>query len=143
MARSNFVVVAVHVNGEMVLRMRGDIDIVSAPDFAFAAKAFTGSGMRVVLDFEEVTFMDSSGLNVIAVAGLELSSNGGSLSIRNASTNIVRTIEISGLAGYVKADSPPLSLAGAKEGTSAPCGDQAVSRPDPRRPSRARRQVGR
>jgi len=111
MARNDFSVVAAHVDGEMVLRLRGDLDTASAPDFTFAATAFTSSGMRIVLDFEEVTFLDSAGLTVISSAASELSGHGGSLSIRNAPASIDRILQISGLTGYLTADGSPTEAA--------------------------------
>ena len=50
---------------------------------------------------ERVSFIDSSGLNVLAGLSVKLRSLGGDLTLRNVPTSIRRTLEIAGLSHLV------------------------------------------
>lgn len=88
---------AVEADGEVILRVAGEIDMLSAPNFAAAAIGLGGNGKRVVFDLAGVTFMDSAGLSVLAGTMRRLDRIGGSLSLRNVPRQVRQILKISAL----------------------------------------------
>jgi anti-anti-sigma factor len=84
-------------DGEIVLSLFGQIDMLSAPNFAAAAIGVGGSDARVVFDMAGVTFMDSAGLSVVAGTMRRLERSGGSLCLRDVSRQVRQILRISGL----------------------------------------------
>lgn len=83
----------VHSNGSAVLVVRGEIDLASAPMFRSAIEQTMGLGPSVVADLAGVTFMDSSGLNVLVA----LNTQGVPICLRNPSPQVNRLLAITGL----------------------------------------------
>ncbi|MEP7204067.1 MAG: STAS domain-containing protein [Ilumatobacteraceae bacterium] len=107
MSDTEFHVETVHINGEIVLALAGEIDTLSAPNLGAAAVRFAGEGMRLVFDLGGVTFMDSAGLSVIAGTVRRLQREGGSLCIRNARDQVRRLLEMTAIDQYVTIDYTP------------------------------------
>ena len=75
--------------------LRGEIDLHTAPQIA---EISTERNERIVLDFREVTFIDSIG--VWAMVNLVQGSEGHTtLVIQNPSSNVKRTLDLIDLAG--------------------------------------------
>lgn len=119
-----------------VLRIQGDIDMVSVPDVQRAFEGVLRRGVtNVVLDLAEVAYADSSALSLIVWMDRQLAPRDGRLVLAGASRNVARVLELSGLVGLA----PTLSAA---EGTddalaglnmprkaSAPLWERALSLP--------------
>jgi len=73
--------------------LRGEIDLHTAPQIA---EISVQRGARIILDFTDVTFIDSIG--VWAVVNLVRGPDGGTLVIRNPSGNVKRTFDLVGIA---------------------------------------------
>jgi anti-anti-sigma factor len=88
--------------GRVAVGVRGEVDIVTAPELAAVLGAVIGRGhLAVVLDLAALDFMDASGLGVIASGASSLSSLGGELAIRSAPAQVTRTLDITGLTSAV------------------------------------------
>ena len=75
--------------------LRGEIDLHTAPQIA---EISTEHNRRIVLDFRDVTFIDSIG--VWAMVNLVHGSDGHTtLVIKNPSSNVKRTLDLIDLAG--------------------------------------------
>jgi anti-sigma B factor antagonist len=87
-------------SGRAVLRVAGAIDLQTREQVLEAArKALTGSPAALVLDLDDVSFIDSTGLGGLVELGHDAADdNGGGLIIRNPSHRVLRILEISGLA---------------------------------------------
>ena len=86
------------VPGEVVLTLVGEIDMLTAPTFEAAADAMEARrNVALVFDMAGVTFMDSTGLTVLASTLRRLNRVGGRLCIRGASPMINRLLEITGM----------------------------------------------
>ena len=48
-----------------VIRVEGELDMLTAPELAAALNSCNGSGREVVVDLSDVTFIDSHGLHVL------------------------------------------------------------------------------
>jgi len=94
---ADFSVAVAFEGGEHVVMVAGEVDMATAPEFAAAVGTLGGPGARLVFDLSSVTFMDSSGLNVIATTLLRLREQGGRACVRGPSALVRQTIKISGL----------------------------------------------
>lgn len=103
--------VSVEVTGRRaVLRLRGELDLLTAPELGATLDAVIDQGHRfVALELAECGFMDLSGLRVIANAAHRLELLGGTLRLRSASAVVRRVIAMPGLAHLAlrHADSTP------------------------------------
>jgi anti-anti-sigma factor len=87
-----------------VLTLSGQIDMVSSPQFGVAAVSLGGEDIDLVFDMTHVTFMDSSGLSIIAGTLRRLERTGGKLCIRNPQLHVRRVLETVGLSSYLIID---------------------------------------
>jgi anti-sigma B factor antagonist len=76
----------------------GEIDLANAGDFKARLDAATDAGARyVVVDFEDVGFVDSNGIAVLLSAQRRLRAHGGKLIVICSDPLIRRVFEITGL----------------------------------------------
>jgi len=81
-----------------VLRARGELDLATVPTLAASIDAAIEAGARnVLLELDEVTFMDSSGIREIVRGRKEIAEQGGRLKIDGASGAVQQVLEVSGL----------------------------------------------
>ena len=55
-------------DGRVVVVIRGELDLATAPDLEAAIKSRLDDGQDVVVDLRELDFMDSTGLRVLVAA---------------------------------------------------------------------------
>ncbi|MCU1360234.1 MAG: anti-sigma-factor antagonist [Ilumatobacteraceae bacterium] len=89
--------------GSAIVTVRGEIDLPSMEMFAASVDEAIAASSHVVLDMSEVTFLDSTGLRVIVAAVLRVS-EGGSLTVRDASPAVTRVLQLSGIDSVVTMD---------------------------------------
>jgi anti-anti-sigma factor len=82
--------------GRHTLALSGELDLGSANELEQAVREVCASGAELVLDLREVTFMDSTGLRVLIVAGALCEENGHELRIVPGE-DIQRILEMTGL----------------------------------------------
>ncbi len=81
-----------------VLRARGELDVSTAPALAGAVDAAIEAGARsVLLELDDVSFMDSSGIREIVRGRKQLEEQGGRLTIDGATGAVQQVLEVSGL----------------------------------------------
>ena len=80
------------VNGGIVVHLAGELDLYNADEVRDAlGEAIAGSPARIVVDMEQTTFLDSSGLGAL-IAGLKSARQaGGDLRVARP-TEAVRTV---------------------------------------------------
>jgi anti-anti-sigma factor len=99
--RANF------IGDEAVLELHGEVDLTTAPQLRVYLDEAIDQGQRfVVLDLAGMSFMDGSGLRVIASSARRLRLTGGSLSIRSPSAMVRRLLTLIGLADLVRDEGP-------------------------------------
>lgn len=82
---------------EVVLEARGEIDLASVSLLKWYVDEATACDYRVVvIDLSEVTFLDSSGLAVFAVAHSDLTRAGRELVLRGADGTVKRVLDLCG-----------------------------------------------
>ena len=99
-----FGVSVTHADDETVLSVRGEVDASTVTAFRAAVNSFDGEGGRLVLDLAAVSFMDSSGLSVVAETLVRQQGSTGSLHIRNPSRQVRAILKVTGLERFVTID---------------------------------------
>jgi anti-sigma B factor antagonist len=91
-----------------IIRVQGELDRLDAPDLSDLATKMLDEGARsLVIDCEEVTFIDSTGLSVLIKAQKHAELQFGALTLRNPSAFMIRLLEITGLNDTLLIDGIP------------------------------------
>ncbi|MFD8371522.1 STAS domain-containing protein [Streptomyces sp. NPDC059688] len=85
-------------DGTTVVTVTGEIDHTTAAPLIHALDL---GELRVVVDMRHVTFMDSSGINVLLVAHRELTQADGWLRLAGVPTSVLRTLQIVGIDAVI------------------------------------------
>ena len=81
-----------------IIALAGEVDLYTAPEFKQQLLDVIGQGgKRVVVDFTDTTFIDSTTLGVLVGGVKRLRSNDGQLSLVCSDRNITKIFEITGL----------------------------------------------
>jgi anti-anti-sigma factor len=83
--------------GAPVLRVSGEVAYSTCRLLQDALVPHVAPGNRIVLDFSEVTLLDSSGIGVILRAQVALADVGGTLVVRNPTPATLQVLEVTGL----------------------------------------------
>lgn len=84
--------------GSAVLAVSGEVDVASAPRLRERIVGMVADGhRRIVLDLDEVDFLDSTGLGVLVGALKRVRTHGGELHIVCTSPRILKVFDITGL----------------------------------------------
>jgi anti-sigma B factor antagonist len=86
-----------------VVRLSGEIDIATAPELRECLESL--DGQAVTIDFSDVTYMDSSGVNVL-VEAIKRAHDGGGVPpvLRGVQPNQMRILELTGVAELLTVD---------------------------------------
>jgi anti-sigma B factor antagonist len=93
-----------HFPDEVVIHACGEVDLESAADFEASVLEVVDTDRTLVFDLSEVTFMDSSGLGVMAHAAQRRGSVG-RIAVRGVSGPVQRVLDISGLSVMFNSES--------------------------------------
>ena len=91
-------------DGERVIRLRGELDIESAPDLERVLLRSRPAGQRVVLDLAELKFMDSTGLRVLLRARVAAEEGRWEINLRNVPPTIRRLFDMTGVHAALPAE---------------------------------------
>lgn len=87
------------VGGAIVVKATGEVDVFTAPQLREAlASAVDGDRRQVVVDLEEVDFLDSTGLAVLVFGLKRVRERGGDLSVVCRHEQILKVLTITGLS---------------------------------------------
>lgn len=110
-------VVATSTDGIRVLALSGEIDHHSGAILSQALDDSDAFRPRVVLDLRQLTFMDSSGINILLTAHHTLTEAGGWLRLAAPCAAVKRTLGIVGVDTIIDChDTLPQALAGPASG---------------------------
>jgi len=84
-------------DGVEVVALAGEIDHTTAGTFRQALTAPAGAALHTVVDFRDVSFMDSSGINVLVAANNAARALGGWLRLAHTPTPVLDLLRIVGL----------------------------------------------
>lgn len=82
----------------IVVRVKGELDMSTAPSLADALADAGPADATVVVDLSAVAFLDSSAIGTLVTAGRARNEAGGRLQIGGRSAIVERVFEITGLA---------------------------------------------
>jgi anti-sigma B factor antagonist len=89
--------------GATVVKVAGEVDVFTAPQLREAlAQAVDANGSHVVVDLEDVGFLDSTGLGVLVFGLKRVRERGGDLSLVCAHEQILKVLSITGLSKILK-----------------------------------------
>ena len=97
--------VEINVTGEVVTAyLKGELDHHTAKEMREAIDGAVELNMPslLILDFEGITFMDSSGIGLILGRYRMLKTVGGKIKVKNSGVNIERILMVSGLYKIVE-----------------------------------------
>ena len=85
--------------GQVVVRLRGELDVYSAPTLRRTlADINVRDGVKVALDVAELTFMDAAGLGALLAARRDVLARGGDMVLHAPSPAVSRVLRITGVA---------------------------------------------
>ena len=99
---SGLVVEVSQAGADVVVHLRGEVDITTVGELRDAVEPFLAPDQTVVLDLRDVSFADSSFLNALVQARGALTEVGGSLLLRNPSVLARRLLTLSELNDLVQ-----------------------------------------
>ena len=80
----------------------GELDMDSAPKLRLALDPLIADGPEeIILNLSALTFIDSSGIAALVMAQKDLVAMGRRLSVRSPRANVIRVLEITGLAEFL------------------------------------------
>jgi len=85
------------VDGESVVVVRGEVDMSVVDRLRSCVAHVTKLGRPLVLDVADVTFMDSSGVNLL----MQIHEEHGEVVLRRPPPSVLRVLELAGVDGYV------------------------------------------
>ncbi|GGW13104.1 hypothetical protein GCM10018980_76230 [Streptomyces capoamus] len=94
-------VVTTATHGIRVISLAGEIDHHTGDALRHALDASDISRPRIVVDMRHVTFMDSSGINILIAAHCALSEAGGWLRLASIGGSVQRTITLVGVDAVI------------------------------------------
>jgi anti-sigma B factor antagonist len=105
--------------------LTGELDLATAPKLRSALADLAGGGIvHVIVDVANLGFIDSTGIGILVADFKRLTSNGGSLAVRNAGARIYRIFEMTGLIDLLAvtplAPETPITMGGGLDATSSP-----------------------
>jgi anti-sigma B factor antagonist len=100
-------VAVVEIGDAHIVRLSGELDVGSADDLTERLAEIGGS--NVVVDLADLSFMDSSGIGALIRAKNRMAADGNSLVLSRPQPNVLRVLEITGLADWVVGWSPEWS----------------------------------
>ena len=91
-----------------VIRVRGEVDSIEAPNLDEAVTDLLGDGARsLVIDCHDIHFIDSAGLQVMVRAHKEARAHGGTVTVRRPSAFTLRILQTVGLDTVLIVDGLP------------------------------------
>lgn len=95
----------VHLDGNAMVVLLGELDMDSAPDLARVLDELTESGPpELVLDLSDLGFIDSSGIAVLVTAQGRLQERGRHLRVRSSKPLLARVFAITNLSEYLNVE---------------------------------------
>lgn len=83
--------------GIVIVRVRGELDIHTAPELEAAVMPAVMPGARVIIDGQELEFTDSTGLSLFVKAHKRAADTGGRLDLVLVAPRVIRVVSMAGL----------------------------------------------
>lgn len=83
--------------GHVLVAAAGEIDISTVSRLRGVLGPLTAGGLRVIVDLDQVSFVDASGLGALVGASARAAAAGGSLHVTAATPRVRRLLAVTGL----------------------------------------------
>jgi len=93
----SFTTRAESTDDSVVVHVDGDIDVATSDLLRADISQLVDSGPNLILDLNEVSFMDTVGISALLATRSAVMEHGGSLAVRNPSSTVRRVLEMTGL----------------------------------------------
>lgn len=91
------------IGNTTVISLKNRLDVTNVVQFKNIWQDHLSKGHeKIILDFRELSFIDSSGVGSIIVLYKQLQKNQGSICVINSPDNVCRVFELAGLQGMIK-----------------------------------------
>lgn len=92
------------VNNSLIVKVKGELDLLTAETFRNLVERAINreKAQNLILDMEQVDFIDSSGLGVILGRYRRIREQGGNMAIVGVKPHVKRILELAGIMGIVK-----------------------------------------
>ncbi|HHW06555.1 MAG TPA: anti-sigma F factor antagonist [Clostridia bacterium] len=92
------------INNSLVVKVKGELDLLTAETFRNLVERAINreKTQNLILDMEQVDFIDSSGLGVILGRYRRIREQGGNMAIVGVKPHVKRILELAGIMGIVK-----------------------------------------
>ena len=95
-------------NGTSVVSVRGEVDVYTAPHlWEDLEAAIADAPTELVIDLSGVTFLDSTGLNVLVQTRKRLKPISGAVVVRGANDQVVKVLELTKLSKVLTVEAAP------------------------------------
>src|SRR5262245_5872959 len=86
-----------------VVSVSGRLDVVTAPEYEKTVRELIGQGAtRVVVDFQDLTYISSAGIGEVILTSKLLQEKGGQFGLANVRGNVLSVFEMCGITGVLK-----------------------------------------
>jgi anti-sigma B factor antagonist len=86
----------------IIVTLSGELDIAVAPKLREALAEITEEDRDVLVDLEDLTFLDSTGISVLVLACKRIRSQGGAFSLAGMSDRVRRVLEVTSLLEFLQ-----------------------------------------
>jgi anti-sigma B factor antagonist len=109
LSRENLLLEVIEVRdaGRVRVRLRGELDLASAPRLTECLRRLSERREQVLLDLDELTFIDMSGLRTLLTAAEDASRDGWAFTVTRGSAPVRRLIALVQLDGQLPVDGSP------------------------------------
>jgi anti-anti-sigma factor len=100
-------VIEVSDAGTVRVRLRGELDLAGVPLVTDRLRRLQDRGQRVVLDLDELTFIDMSGLRMVLTVAASASRDGWAFAVTRGSAPVRRLLTLVRFDGQLPVDGSP------------------------------------
>lgn len=81
-----------------IITVTGEIDLATAPELSEAIRHLLYTASRIVIDLDQVSFIDSTGLSVLVATYRRMTTEGGSMALVCNNASCMRVMQMTGLS---------------------------------------------
>ncbi len=85
-------------NGVPTIAVSGRLDTVTAPALDAELHDIDAAVLSLVLDFQALEYISSAGLRILLLTHKSMQKRGGSLTLKNVSTDIMEVLDMTGFS---------------------------------------------
>jgi anti-anti-sigma factor len=95
------------LDGEpIVVSLSGELDVAAAPELREVLAEITEKDRDLLIDLQDLTFLDSTGISVLVLACKRIRSQGGAFSLAGMSGRVRRVLELMSLLEFLQQPLP-------------------------------------